>query len=309
MGIELNKPYKALIRITVILFLFSLQTLQAATIHRASAPGNLESTLEIGCVDKYQLNNKVTPADLFKGLSLCIQQGNFDPGVFMFAIAGVYARFDTFRVSDITAHDAAKILPIVTFNSLDAQKASLFKARVGQVLGDNNARATICYDINRIGPPDYFPRYMLQHGTVAINDKNQKSNALVTPFDMQSAWKQALDGYLHCPGNFSAFAERVSLAKKIESQQAIRDYVKNKFNVFIAFTTNDITSECLSHPDASGGKFTLVTNVSVSGQLTDVDVEPKSNNTAVCIAKGISNLTAPRPPNCDCDEITVSVDF
>ena len=198
---------------------------------------------------------------------------------------------------------------MVTFNSLDAQKASSFKARVGQVLGDNNARAIICYGINRIGPPDYFPRYMLQHGIVAINDKNQKSNALVTPFDIQSAWKQALDSYLHCPNIFGAFADRVAIAKKLTSQQQIRDYVINKFNVFIYFTTNEITDECMSHKDATRGNFTIVTNVSSSGQLINVDVEPKSNNTAVCIAKGISTLTAPRPPNCDCDELTVSADF
>ena len=54
------------------------------------------------------------------------------------------------------------------------------------------------WQIERIGAPDYYPRYMVQHGMQAflISDG---SDGLVKDFDAPAAWKQALDSYLHCP--------------------------------------------------------------------------------------------------------------
>lgn len=111
--------------------------------------------------------------------------------------------------------------------------------------------------------------------------------------------------------NLSAatFAERVAIAKKIESQQATQDYFLKGLFPIIGPAMGGIMNECLSHPNASVEKFTLVANVAESGQLIDIEVEPKSNNTAVCFAKAFATLTAPPPPLCDCGVLPVVIDM
>ena len=111
--------------------------------------------------------------------------------------------------------------------------------------------------------------------------------------------------------NLSAatFAERVAIAKKIESQQETQDYFLKGLFPAIGPMMGGIMKDCLSHPDASVEKFTLVANVAESGQLIDIDVEPKSNNTAVCFAKAFATLTAPPPPLCDCGVLPIVMDM
>jgi hypothetical protein len=111
--------------------------------------------------------------------------------------------------------------------------------------------------------------------------------------------------------NLSAttFAERVAIAKKIESQQATQDYFLKGLYPVIGPVLGGIMKECLSHPDASLEKFTVVANVAESGQLTDIDVEPKSNNTGGCFAKAFATLTAPPPPLCDCGVLPLVIDM
>jgi hypothetical protein len=132
-----------------------------------------------GCVGKEKLTNKLTPVDLYRGISTCIEQENFEPGVFMYAMAGAYGRFDTLRVADESAHQAAKILP--------------------QILGNDAKRASYCSEVERIGPPAYFPSYMVQHGLGALTGAKNGEAALVPSFNREVAWKQAVMGYLQCP--------------------------------------------------------------------------------------------------------------
>lgn len=105
------------------------------------------------------------------------------------------------------------------------------------------------------------------------------------------------------------FAERVAIAKKIESQQATQDYFLKGLFPVIGPVMGSIMKECLSHPDASTEEFTLVANVAESGQLIDIDVEAKSNNTAVCFAKAFATLAAPPPPLCDGGVLPVVIDM
>ena len=74
-------------------------------------------------------------------------------------------------------------------------------------------------------------------------------------------------------------------------------------------TAMSIMKACLSYPDASVEKFTLVANVAESGQLMDIDVEPKSNNTAACFAKAFATLTAPPPTLCERGVLPIVIDM
>ena len=163
------------------------------------APGNLESKNDIGCVGPEKLRNTYTPADLYKTVSTCASQDKYIEGVYLFALAGVYGRFDSFRVADKTAHQAVTVLVMQSFGSLSMQKKNEFKENLKKTLGTPEGLAKVCKKIDTLGPPNYYPRYMVQHGMGAF-DSNKSGNGLVTDFDPKTAWKKSLDTYLHCQG-------------------------------------------------------------------------------------------------------------
>lgn len=163
------------------------------------APGNLESKYDLGCVGAEKLESKYTPTDLYTAFSRCIEAGKYREGTFLFALAGVYGRFDTFRVADKTAHQAVAVARMQALGGVDKDKQTAFQDNLNKTLGDPEDLTAVCKDIRRIGPPSYFPRYMIQHGMGAFL-KSGPADGLVKNFDAKAAWKRALDTYLHCPG-------------------------------------------------------------------------------------------------------------
>lgn len=168
-----------------------------AEIVTIEAPGNLISTYDIGCADVSKLNNKLTPADLYRGMSICLQHNNFRDGAFLFALAGVYGRYDTYRVSDTTAHQATAALQVRTLGPVGQVKLASLQAEVAKLIQEPKDLRITCNKIKKIGPPTYYPKYMVQHGMKAIIDR-ATNNGLVAKFDSSSAWGNALASYIHC---------------------------------------------------------------------------------------------------------------
>lgn len=163
------------------------------------APGNLESKHEVGCVGPGKLSNEYTPADLYRALSKCVESSQYKEGVLLFALAGVYGRFDSLRVEDKTAHQAVAVLTMQALGSQGKKKQAAFQEILKKTLGNREGLAATCKDIVQLGPPNYYPRYMIQHGMGAFS-KSGSGDGLVKDFDTKSAWKRSLDTYLHCPG-------------------------------------------------------------------------------------------------------------
>jgi hypothetical protein len=70
-----------------------------------------------------------------------------------------------------------------------------------QTLNDSKKLSAICTRIRQIGPPDYYPRYMVQHGIQAFTGF-KTPNGLVPNFDARKAWTESLTSYLHCPDTY-----------------------------------------------------------------------------------------------------------
>jgi len=111
--------------------------------------------------------------------------------------------------------------------------------------------------------------------------------------------------------NLSAatFAERIAIAKKIESQKEASNYFFGSFFPTVGPSMGGIMQMCLELKGANKEKFTLVANVALSGELMDIDFEPKSNNTGICFASEFAKLKAPPPPLCDCGVLPVVIDM
>jgi hypothetical protein len=83
------------------------------------------------------------------------------------------------------------------FGAMPDQKQA-FDDTVKKTAGNPDGLAALCKEVARIGPPGYYPRYMIQHGMGAFL-KTGGDDGLVKDFDAKAAWKNSLDTYLHCP--------------------------------------------------------------------------------------------------------------
>ena len=187
---------------------FAASGVRAQQIINYETEGNLESTYDIGCADSESLTNKYTPADLYRGMVKCFEKDDYGRGVILYALAGVYGRFDTFRVADATAHQATRVLQQDLFGPIEQSKKAKFGEQLQAALGSSEQLKRVCEQVRKIGAPAYFPRYMLQHGmgTVLGDSPERKEvmgdhpkDGIVEGFDAESAWERSLDEYLHCP--------------------------------------------------------------------------------------------------------------
>jgi len=160
---------------------------------------NLASMHPLACVPLTQVKNTDTPADIFKGLSECIKQNNYDDAADLFAIAGAYGQFDAQRVTDKTAGQAKTVLVMEAFTDVLEDKKAQFAKVQALRMTDPKTLNTICANIKQIGHPNYFPDYMILHGMRAFTGENPYQNALEKNFDEAKVWGEVLAGYLTCP--------------------------------------------------------------------------------------------------------------
>lgn len=168
-----------------------------ARIINVNAPGNLAPTKQLPCLDLVAANSIETPADLHTGVKACIDQGEFENAARLFALAGVYARFDAERVADPSARDAGQMLILQTFASLTPDAKKKFHDVEMDMVKDPAAHGKLCADIQRIGPPTYFPAYMVAHGMSAFTGAHA-GGPLVSNFDAKKTWADLQTTYLMC---------------------------------------------------------------------------------------------------------------
>jgi len=160
-------------------------------------PGNLVAKHPLTCSTVDKLKDTDTPPDLYAGMVDCAKHQRYEDAVYFFALAGVYSYFDAQRVVDETAHEAHSVLTRNAMTQLDDATKQAVSAQLNATLGDPAKLPAACAAIERIGSPNYFPEYMVQHGMDAVMDKVQ-GNGLVPDFDAKVAWEKSLDSYLHC---------------------------------------------------------------------------------------------------------------
>jgi hypothetical protein len=149
----------------------------------------------VGCVDIAALNSKNTPTEILLGSRECVDKKDFDRGVSLFGVAGVYGRFDSQRVPDVSAHEVIPAFQSAVFGNLDSETAAAFQA-ARKNLANSPKLVQMCAQIRKLGPPTYYPTYMIAHGMGAFLGSGP---GLVANFDSAAAWESALATYLHCP--------------------------------------------------------------------------------------------------------------
>ncbi len=159
--------------------------------------GNLEAPNPCDCVELSEVTNKHNPADILIGMGKCIELKEFEKAVKLYAIAGVYGKYDTYRVMDETAHQALLILQQNVLSKLSEEDKEKLISYINKFFNKGSKELkSICQAIQKIGITKYFPRYMIQHGLQSFT--NIEGNGLVENFNSREAWELALKSYLHC---------------------------------------------------------------------------------------------------------------
>ena len=164
-------------------------------INAIETEGNLKPAHNLDCIAIGQVKNVYTPADLIAAYARCTRAERYDDAMVLMLIAGTYSAFDIQRVADNTAHDAyqammANIPPDEKTMAAMQQEFARYKAQGSPQM------AKFCVDIKRLGPPNYYPGYMIAHGMGAVIGGG--GNGLVANFDAHKAWKESIDKYMHC---------------------------------------------------------------------------------------------------------------
>lgn len=181
----------------VTLFIFGCTAIRAQQTISIEADGNLEAPNPCGCIELSAVTNQNNPAEILIGMGKCIELKQFDKAAGMFAIAGVYGKFDTFRVKDKTAHQALLVLQQNILLNIDESARNTFIDSLKKMLKTGSTElSVVCQTIQKIGMPKYYPKYMVQHGIQAFTAS--EGNGLTEPFDSAASWNLALKNYLHC---------------------------------------------------------------------------------------------------------------
>ena len=165
----------------------------AQQVQSYETPGNLKPTHDLACIGMDKVRNDYTPADLMVAYVKCTRAGRYDDALVLMLVAGTYARFDTLRVSDVSAHDAFQAI------EADIPRDEKVVAGMQPVFEKDKAAnspelAKFCTDLKHLGAPNYYPAYMIAHGMGAFLG----GGGLVKDFDAKKGWKTAVDQYMHC---------------------------------------------------------------------------------------------------------------
>ncbi|RBQ28067.1 hypothetical protein [Aliarcobacter vitoriensis] len=169
--------------------------------------GDLEVTNNLECINFEDIKNTYTPADLFNGIYKCVEKDEYEKASKLFTVALVYAKFDTLRVVDKTAHQVFAVLKINLSQKIGEEKTN----KLQNVIAKN--KEDFCKYFEKLEYPTYYPRYMIQHGIKAFTNPND-NRGLVDGFNPTKAWNEDIKiQYAKCANNVEITTKKKSLQK------------------------------------------------------------------------------------------------
>jgi hypothetical protein len=162
-----------------------------SSISGLEAAGQLRSTHELGCISITNAKPEYTGADFYRATKECLAKNQFDLAARLLGLAGLYGRFDAARIADKTAAGGVTILTMSVGEGLaDAQKKG-FMSAVLSLHDDPAKHKEYCAQIAALGPPDYYPDYLIAHGVGQVT-------GLDPNFDRAEGWQTLLSDGLLC---------------------------------------------------------------------------------------------------------------
>ncbi len=163
-----------------------------------TTPGNLAPDRDPGCKGLSYIDDDLSPPDLYLGVIDCLNEGRGQSAAEMYFVMLARAKFDTYRVTDKTAHDAGQMLALQLGQSLLQEKRDLLGTQVKRIMDrEGKDFAMLCITLSMMPPPRHNPGYMISHGMGVIMGTTEPP--LVAGFDPVAAWKDVRTSYMKCP--------------------------------------------------------------------------------------------------------------
>ena len=154
--------------------------------------GNLSSTRSTGCVEIDTLNSNEIPPNMYRGISECIESGEYEKAMKLRFLARLYGAFDGRRISDRTAGQGIIVLEMNTFSTLSKDnrlKIQNWMKENFQVGG--KIQSSFCKTVAKLGYPKYHPEYLIRHG-INFSSVN-KSTVIKADFNAEETWSTLLE--------------------------------------------------------------------------------------------------------------------
>lgn len=182
---------------TAVLLLAACATEKKSQVTNYESPGNLKSLSPIQCADLVDVTNQNTPADIYPAVQDCMNKKDYTRAAKLFALAGTLGRYDQMRVTDQSAHQAVTVLRMNHLGSFSKAENDALLSSITAISKDAEAFKSMCSQIASLGPPSYYPAYMVQHGMGAFlgGDSGKSINQ---DFNPSEAWGKAINGFLRC---------------------------------------------------------------------------------------------------------------
>src|SRR6185437_12039993 len=138
------------------------------------------------CMSLAEITPNMMPQTLYASVRQCILVGRMQDASDVFRLAGLFWRFDAERVSDETAHGAGQVIIMNMVNSLPPDPRQQFAKFTQKMERDEANLRDIVKDARRLGPPKYYPSYMILHG---VGLPGNAAEQLKPNFNAQQIWQ------------------------------------------------------------------------------------------------------------------------
>ncbi len=165
-----------------------------ATITVSNIEGNLGTKSNPKCITMSEAVTLLTPPDLALGILECYKSDDVQNALDMFWVMKVRAFFDAQRVNDESAGAAQGALQAQLFGTTGEE----FLIKMQNLLDKDKEVffSRLCSTMKTLGPPDYYPEYMILHGMKAF--LGIEGDGLKPDFDADRQWGKILRNNLSC---------------------------------------------------------------------------------------------------------------
>ena len=165
-----------------------------AGITQYSIEGNLEPKKNPGCLTMSEAVSSLNPADLTLGILECYKNDDVNKALDMFWVMKIRGFFDAKRVNDISAGAAIGMLQAELFGITGEN----FLIEMQNLLDQDTAKFfnRLCTTMKVLGPPDYYPEYMILHGMNAF--LGIEGDGLKPDFNIEVEWNKVIKTNLNC---------------------------------------------------------------------------------------------------------------
>ena len=161
-----------------------IPTLLVAAIFASSGCASNKLASASKCTSANEHTNQTTVPELYEAMNACTMKGNYKEASKHLLLARAYGDFDAMRVQDVTARNAPQNMERMYFNDMSIRKLKRLQGELDKISSSETEKQSFCMHLDRMGPPNYYPRYMLDYGVKPV-----QGSGLAPNFEPEKVWR------------------------------------------------------------------------------------------------------------------------